>query len=217
MHGNGRLEAVWTLVPALILVVLAAYSQQSWSVIKTPPPIPKAAQIKSGEQVLLEVVGMQFKWYFHYPGADGVLGPLNHAKIDANSQEIAAKIGLDRSQPAAKDDFCTDAMHVPVGRKVVFRLSSVDVLHSFWVPNLYFKQDAVPGLAKLMWLEPTRTSAELVGTWAGGDPKPFDIVCAELCGQGHYTMRGQLYVVAPPQYEHWYRQQVKERAEEEAY
>ena len=210
-HGNPKLEAFWTAVPAIILVLLAAVSQKSWSTIKTPLATPSATEVQSGEKVVLDVVGMQFKWFFHYPGADGILGPLVPQKVNLNSKVIAEQIGLDRDHPGAADDFCTDTMYIPVDKDVVFRLMSVDVLHSFWIPNFYLKQDAVPGLTKRLWLRATRTSAEIVGTEAGGRPKPFDIVCAELCGYGHYTMRGMLFSVTPQQYETWYGQMVAQR------
>jgi cytochrome c oxidase subunit 2 len=172
-HGNPKLEAVWTAVPAIVLVLLAAFSQKSWSYIKTPRPIPTAAEVLSGE-----------------------------------------KIGLDRDHPAARDDFCTDTMFIPMDKDVIFRLMSIDGLHSFWVLDFYFKQDAVPGLSKQLWLRATRTSAEIVGTYAGGRPKPFDFVCAESYGQGHYTMRGMLFAVTQKQCQAWYDQQVAYRQDE---
>jgi cytochrome c oxidase subunit II len=81
----------------------------------------------------------------------------------------------------------------------------VDVIHSFYLPNFRVKQDAVPGLNGQVWLEASKTSAQVMGTEADGSPKPFDIVCAELCGAQHYAMRGQLFVVSQEDFEEFLR------------
>ena len=97
-------------------------------------------------------------------------------------------------------------MAIPVNTKVLINLTSVDVLHSFFLPNFRIKQDTIPGLNGSVWIEASRTSGHVIGTSPDepdmfGYSKPFDIVCAELCGQGHFTMRGKLYVVNRQQYE----------------
>ncbi len=196
VHGNGRLEAVWTLVPTGILVVTAAFSQATWSSIKTQPPV------EDGESVVrMEVVGKQFQWFFHYPGKDSKLGPRRPELIDPRSSDFDRMIGLDRTHPDARDDIVSPTMYIPVNRRVYITLSSVDVLHSFFLPNFRVKLDAVPGLHGRLWINAAKSSAEVEGCEPDGSPRPFDIVCAELCGQGHFKMRGQLYAVSDEEFE----------------
>lgn len=196
IHGNSRLEAVWTLIPTVIMALTAAVSQATWSNLKFHP------EVEEGETVVrMAVIGRQFQWYYHYPGADGKLGPRRTGLVNPDSSEPDAHVGLDRSHPDAKDDLLTSKMYIPVGTRVFIDLTSVDVLHSFFLPNFRLKQDAVPGLTGKVWLQASKTSAQVIGTEADGSPKPFDIVCAELCGQGHYKMRGQMFVVGQDAYE----------------
>jgi len=226
IHGNNSLEAVWTLIPTLIMAFIAAYSQATWSEMKSPHTLPR------GEGVVeVKVAGRQFQWFFHYAGKDGKFGKTNRL-WRKNDGDPANEIGLMRgdpeermspelfeeisadpdrqhlldTDPAARDDIVVGRMIVPVGRKVTCEIYSIDVLHSFYLPNFRVKQDAVPGLLGFAWFESTATSAEFIGTTPDGEEmlgysKPFDIVCAELCGQGHYKMRGQLYVVTEDQYQ----------------
>ena len=227
IHGNSRLELVWTLIPALLMALTAAISQSTWGKIKNPPEGDKEGnwptetiaagkerslmteKVLAGEVVLVEVVAQQFNWTFHYPGKDGKLGPRRIDLVKKGTLEEG--IGLDRSHPDGKDDYCTGMLVLPVNKKVYIHLSSVDVLHSFYLPNFRIKQDAVPGLNGKVWLEATKTSAEVIGRVSEVDAfgpqkqffdraKPFDIVCAELCGGQHYGMRGPLFVVTQEQF-----------------
>ncbi len=196
IHGNARLEAAWTLIPTVILALTAAASQTTWSRIKYRPAI------ESGDEVIrVSVVARQFQWFFHYAGADGVLGKLHADRVNPKSSEFEHMIGLDRSEDGARDDIISPKMYIPVNTRVDIDLYSVDVLHSFFLPNFRVKQDAVPGLTGHVWIEAAKTSADVMGTEPGGAPLPFEIVCAELCGQGHYKMRGQLFVVSRGEYE----------------
>jgi cytochrome c oxidase subunit 2 len=215
IHGNNRLETVWTLIPTVIMALIAAFSQSVWVSAKYASAMPE------GEDVVnIAIIGKQFKWYFQYPGADGVLGRRDPNLFNLNSSDPAEVIGLDRSDPACKDDIAVlGTLVVPVGRPVRAAISSVDVLHSFWLPNFRVKQDTVPGLVTEIWFEATKTSGQVIGRDPSNpltivdedtykrveitDAKPFDIVCAELCGQGHYTMRGLMYVVTEAQYEQY--------------
>ena len=153
---------------------------------------------------------------FHYPGEDGKFGKTYANLRDKDSVSLDEKIGLDRSGDG-KDDIVSDRLVVPVNRKVFIELFSIDVLHSFFLPNFRVKQDAVPGLKLRVWLEAGKTSKQVIGRDPKNvmevynqtsetyvkitDSKPFDIVCAELCGQGHSTMRGMLFVVQQDEYE----------------
>ncbi len=129
------------------------------------------------DALVIQVTGEQFSWNFHYPGPDGAFG-----RTDPKMITSANNIGLDRSDPPAKDDIVSvGEMHVLAGRPVKVRIRSKDVIHSFFLPNLRVKQDAVPGMAIEVWFTPNR-------------PGAYEIACAELCGLGHYRMRGFLTI-----------------------
>ncbi len=215
IHGNARLEIVWTLVPALLMALTAAISQSTWAKIKNPADWPATQQameeeIRSGKAILVEVTAQQFNWTFRYPGKDLTFGPRKVELIKKGTLEDG--IGLDRTHADSKDDIVTGALVVPVNTKVYIHLVSVDVLHSFFLPNFRVKQDAVPGLQGRVWFQATRTSADVIGKVTSdnatrdqsrhfGLSKPFDIVCAELCGGQHYAMKGSMYVVTREQYD----------------
>lgn len=165
-HGNNRLEVIWTIIPAIICVVLALMSRRAWAEIKQSMP-PGAMPV--------EVTGEQFAWNIRYTGPDGKMG--------------------------TPDDILTlNQFHFPVGRPVVVSLKSKDVIHSFFMPEFRVKQDAVPGMTTRIWFEGTR-----VGNW--------EIACAELCGLGHYRMKGFVTVESPEDFQKWLAEQAAEAAE----
>jgi cytochrome c oxidase subunit 2 len=155
-HGNNRLEVIWTIVPAVICVLLALLSKAAWAEIKQRMPA-NALQI--------EVTAEQFAWNIRYPGPDGKFG-------------------------TADDIVSLNQLHFPVGRPVVATLRSKDVIHSFFLPEFRVKQDAVPGMTSRIWFDATRT-----GQW--------EIACAELCGLGHYRMKGSVTVETPEEFDKW--------------
>ncbi|MEN3026845.1 MAG: cytochrome c oxidase subunit II [Chlorobiota bacterium] len=177
---NRPLEVVYTVIPAVAMTGLVAAGTQAWFWIQGPPP---------EDALPVRVVGEQFAWRFQYPGLDGRLGQF-HPRYVSDTNPF----GIDPNDPAAKDDIVATELHVPVNRPVVTYLNSKDVLHSFFVPELRVKQDAVPGMTTRFWFIPTKT-----GT--------YDIPCAELCGQGHYIMRGQMVVESDTAFESWLAQQ----------
>lgn len=167
-HGNNRLEVIWTIIPALICVMLALMSRRIWTNIKEKMP-EGALQV--------QITGEQFAWNFKYAGADG--------KFDT------------------PDDVITlNQLHFPVGKPVVATLSSKDVIHSFYLPEFRVKQDAVPGLKTRIWFEGNR-----VGSW--------DIACAELCGLGHFRMKGFVTVDTPEDFQKWLAEQAAAQAAEQ--
>jgi cytochrome c oxidase subunit 2 len=136
-----------------------------------------AAQPTDPHPIVVRVVAEQFAWHVIYPGPDGEFGTMNPALISP-----ANPVGIDRKSPHGADDILTlDAMHLPIDRAVLVQLSSMDVIHSFGVPAMRVKQDAIPGLYAPVWFTPT-----LAGQ--------FDIACSQLCGIGHYRMYGQMTV-----------------------
>jgi cytochrome c oxidase subunit II len=169
---------VLTLV---LFVGMNLMSRSIWASERFDPAQPGALQV--------EVTGMQFAWYFRYAGPDGKFGAIKPELIDASAGGESA-LGLDPSDPASKDDVVAGTMYVPVGRQVELILRAQDVIHSFFIPSMRFKQDAVPGLAIHMHFTPIAT----------GD---YEIACAELCGLGHYKMHGMLKVVSPADFETW--------------
>ena len=180
-HGNIKLEVLWTGLTAILFIGLNLVGSPIWASERFEP-----AKVGS---VPVEVTGMQFAWYFRYPGADGKYGGTNPRLMDPSAGNEAA-IGLDAADPASKDDIIAGTMFIPVNREVDLTLKAVDVIHSFFVPALRFKQDAVPGLAIRMHFTPTQI----------GD---YELACAELCGLGHYKMHGMVKVVSQEDFDKW--------------
>jgi cytochrome c oxidase subunit 2 len=135
------------------------------------------------EAVVVRVIGEQFAWNVHYPGPDGKFG-----RTDINKMAADNPIGLDRTDPDAKDDITTiNQLTLPVDRPVLVHLSTKDVIHSFGLFELRVKQDAIPGLDTPVWFIPNRI----------GD---YEIACSQLCGLGHYRMRGFVNIKSDADY-----------------
>jgi cytochrome c oxidase subunit 2 len=151
------------------------------------------------ESEVIRVVAQQFAWNFWYPGEDGLFGAQNLELLDEETNPL----GLDRSDPAAADDITTiNQLHVPVDKPIIIYVSSKDVIHSFNLPNMRIKQDAIPGLQIPLWFEATKTT-EQMREQTGNPEYTYEIACAQLCGNSHYTMRGFLTVETQEQYEAW--------------
>ncbi len=155
-HCNTTLEIIWTIIPAVILIVLAFMSASSWAKIKRHVP---------DTDFEIAVMAKQFNWEVSYPGPDGKLGSDDDVKFDND-------------------------VHVPVHKPVRLFLTAADVIHSFFIPNLRFKQDVVPGRQIIGWFEATK-------------PGRYELPCAELCGFGHSGMKGWLHVHTPEEYKKW--------------
>ena len=141
----------------------------------------------------LRVVGEQFAWNVHYPGPDGVFGKANIKFVNADNP-----LGLDPSDPAAKDDIVAlNELHLQVDRPVLIHVTSKDVIHSFKLPVMRAEQDAIPGMEVGIHFTPIRTNK-------GED---WEIACAQLCGLGHYRMRGMLFVDTAADLQTWLSQQ----------
>jgi cytochrome c oxidase subunit 2 len=177
---NTRFEVSAAVVVAMGLVILVGGGTTLWTKIQSPPP---------ADAFTVEVWAEQFRWTFHYPGADGRMG-----KTDTRFISDENPYGLDPNDPYAKDDIFTTEMHVPYGKPIAVLLRSKDVLHDFFLPHFRLKMDVVPGMTTRMWFTPTQT-----GT--------FEIPCAELCGVGHYIMRGVLVVEPFDQFNRWLSEQ----------
>jgi cytochrome c oxidase subunit 2 len=170
-HGNNRLEVVWTIVTAIIFISLAVMGQRVWASLNLHAAPPGSYQV--------EVVAQQFSWNFHYPGKDNVFGKTDPNLIDDSSLNY---VGLDDTDPNAKDDSVVSTLAIPVNRPVELVLRSKDVTHSFFVPQLRFKQDLVPGMNIHVHF-----TANKVGK--------YELACAELCGMNHYKMKSYMLVL----------------------
>jgi len=165
---------------------------------------------KESEATVVRVKAQQFAWNVHYPGPDGVFGLTRIELVDAATNPL----GLDRSDPAAKDDFTTiNQLHLPVHKPALIYLSSMDVIHSFFLPEMRVKQDAIPGLEFPVWFEPTVTTAEMRQK-KGDDAYNYEIACAQLCGNSHATMRGFLTIHTQEEFDAWVAKQQEELSEE---
>jgi cytochrome c oxidase subunit 2 len=180
-HGHNTLEVVWTVLTTVLFVGMNLMSSSIWA--------SERFDAAKADAVRVEVTGMQFAWYFRYPGPDGKFGATKPELEDASAGGEAA-LGLDPKDAASKDDVVTGIMVVPVNREVEVILRAHDVIHSFFVPAMRFKQDTVPGLAIHMHFTPIQTGE-------------FEIACAELCGLGHYKMHGILRVVSQDEFDKW--------------
>jgi cytochrome c oxidase subunit 2 len=170
-HGSNRLEVVWTVVTAVIFIGLAVMGQSVWASLHFNQAPAGSFQV--------EVVAQQFQWNFHYAGKDGVFGRTDPHLIDDSALNY---IGIDETDPNAKDDVVHSVIAVPEGRPVELILRSRDVIHNFWVPQLRFKQDLVPGMNIRVHF-----TANRVGK--------YELACAELCGQFHFRMRSYMLVL----------------------
>lgn len=153
----------------------------------------------SADAVEVRVVAQQYAWNVHYPGADGEFGLGDPLLVDEETNPL----GLDRADARTRDDIVLrNRLVLPVNRRAVVRLSSKDVIHSFGLPELRVKQDAIPGMAIPISFTPTMTTAEFQAH-KGGEDRTFEIVCSQLCGLGHYAMRGELTVLEAEAFDQW--------------
>jgi len=164
------------------------------------------------EALVVQVTGEQFAWNMHYAGADRVFGRTDTKLLDLQSNPL----GLDRSDPAAKDDITTvNQLYLPVNRPIIVRLRSKDMIHSFGVPEFRVKQDAIPGLTIPIWFIPNVTTAEM-RTRTGNPEFEYEIACAQLCGLGHYRMRGFVTVQSAEEFQKWVQDEEEKLKEQES-
>jgi cytochrome c oxidase subunit 2 len=185
-RGGWKLEATWTVAITAIFFWLHVSGGHGM--------MPD----KHAGQVVVEVTGAQFQWYFRYPGADGVFGHTDAQKF-AKADE-GNPLGIDPGDPAGRDDILSTSMVVPVGREVQLRLHAQDVVHSLFIPAMRFKQDTVPGMEIHSHFTPTQMGS-------------YEIACSQLCGIGHYRMRATVRVVSEEEFEKWLKAQEKSSRE----
>ncbi len=175
-HRSSYLEIGVAVIEAVLLV---GFAIPAWAdrVNEFPP---------DEEATVIHMIGKQFEWHSHYPGADGRFGRRDISLITPTNA-----IGLDRSDPNGADDIVSiNQMNLPVNKPVIVYLSSQDVIHSMGIAEMRVKQDAIPGIQVPVWWVPN-----VIGNW--------EVNCSQLCGLGHYRMRGFVTVQTEAEYEAW--------------
>jgi cytochrome c oxidase subunit 2 len=182
-HFSSHIEFSVVLVEAILLLGFA-YPLWARRVIDKPNPENKPVTVK--------VVAQQFLWYFRYPGADNQFGKTDSIYINSGNP-----LGADPNDPASKDDFIDNELHVPVDRDVILQITSKDVIHSFSLEAMRVGQDAIPGMVTPIWFHPVKTGE-------------YEVICGQLCGTNHYNMRGVVKVDS----EEDYKAYLKEKADQ---
>jgi len=216
-HGSHKLELAWTIVPAVILLIIAIAQVRAWEDIKYISRMPKPDQV-------FEVAARQFEWGFRYPtskqNADMLKEWGQNEKGEPEPGRESSLAAEWQRTPHADDVHLANEVHTWKGAKVRFYLKSRDVIHSFFLPNMRIKQDALPGKVIPVWFdtagekveancrksEKTDSKGEKQTVWLlyEDKAKEAELACAELCGWGHYKMRGIVYIhESIDDYEDW--------------
>ncbi len=180
---NKKMEIWLTVLTSVGVAVMLAPGLWVWKDFVTVPP--------GAEDRMFETLGKQWSWSYRFPGADGVLGRTEPRLVSDDNP-----FGIDPNDPNSMDDILVDdsEVHIPMGKPIKVVLRSLDVLHDFYVPQFRAKMDMVPGMVTYFWFTPTRE-----GT--------FEMLCFELCGTGHYAMRGSVVVEEASVFQAWLREQ----------
>ncbi|MES2544998.1 MAG: cytochrome c oxidase subunit II [Bacteroidota bacterium] len=214
---NNKLEAVWSIIPAIVLAVLILYGLYAWTNIMF---------IDDDEDtVVVELYAQQFKWTARIAGEDNVLGKANVRYIEGINT-----LGVDLADPNAQDDIVVSELHIPKGKKIHFKIRSQDVLHSAYMPFFRAQMNCVPGMVTEFAFTPIYTtteyrnlqymvekvanindirakkSQELIAKGQPGlDPYTFDylLLCNKICGASHYNMQMKIVVDTPEDYKKW--------------
>lgn len=174
-------------VAGIELVLIVAFAIPAWASRVDAFP-------QENQATVVRVVAEQFAWNIHYPGADGQFG-----RVDPKLMGSDNPLGIDRTDPAAKDDITEiNQLVLPVNKPVIVHLTSKDVIHSFSLIQMRVKQDAIPGETIPVWFTPI-----LTGDW--------EINCSQLCGLGHFRMRGAYSIKSQADFDAWMKDQVTEQ------
>lgn len=214
---NNRLEALWSVIPAVVLAGLILYGLYAWTNIMFID--------EEEDTVVIELYAQQFKWTARYAGPDNVLGKANVRLIEGVNT-----LGVDLSDPYAQDDIVINELHIPKGKKIHFKMRSQDVLHSAYMPYFRAQMNCVPGMVTEFAFTPiyttdeyrelpymvekvaninalrTKKSTELVAKGETAlDPYTFDylLLCNKICGASHYNMQMKVIVDTPEDYKKW--------------
>ena len=216
---NDRLEFIWTIIPVIVLAGLILWGLYTWTNIMDIND--------EDDPLIVELYAQQFNWTARYGGADNVLGSANVRMIDIDKANV---LGLDESDPNASDDIIVKELHLPVGRKVNFKMRSQDVLHSAYMPHFRAQMNCVPGMTTEFSFTPTITTAEMrmnpdivdkvkrtnkiraeraANGEPNSDPWEFDyiLLCNKICGKSHYNMQMKIIVESEEDYNAWIESQ----------
>lgn len=187
---NNKLELIWTVIPAITLTVLVGFGLYYW--FQITGDAPKEAQV-------IEVYGKQFNWEFRYPGKDGQFGKRYFKEVNEATGNPLGQIWTD---PANHDDvYTTGEVHIVVNKPVKFIINAKDVIHDFGLVHFRMKMDAVPGIPTTMWFIPKFTTRQMRDKY--GPDFNYEISCDQMCGKGHFSMRGTVVVETQEEYNAW--------------
>ena len=216
---NNKLEAIWTIIPVIVLAGLIMYGLYTWNNIMFVDEEDKQ------DAIVIELYAKQFGWEARYAGDDKTLGKANVRLIEGINT-----LGVDLADPAAQDDKIVTELHLPVGKKIIFKMRSQDVLHSAYMPHFRAQMNCVPGMITQFSFTPSVTTADMRNDEAivakvdkinkirtknsaklvaeGGtalDPYTFDylLLCNKICGASHYNMQMKIVVDTPEEYKAW--------------
>ena len=216
---NNKLEAIWTIIPVIVLAGLIMYGLYTWNNIMFIDEEDKQ------DAIVIELYAKQFGWEARYAGDDKTLGKANVRLIEGINT-----LGVDLADPAAQDDKVVTELHLPVGKKIIFKMRSQDVLHSAYMPHFRAQMNCVPGMITQFSFTPSVTTADMRNDEAivakvdkinkirtknsakivaeGGvalDPYTFDylLLCNKICGASHYNMQMKIVVDTPEEYKAW--------------
>ena len=220
---NNKLEAIWTIIPVIVLAGLIIYGLNTW--------INIMGVDESDDPLVIELYAQQFNWTARYAGEDNTLGKSNVRLIDIDRANV---LGVDEADPNGQDDVITKELHLPVGKPVLFKMRSQDVLHSAYMPHFRAQMNCVPGMITQFGLTPTITTAdmrqkqeikdkvaninrireekskELLAKGEDAlDPYEFDylLLCNKICGKSHYNMQMKIIVETQEEYDAWMKEQ----------
>jgi cytochrome c oxidase subunit 2 len=189
-----KLELIWTAIPAITLTVLVVFGLRNWFFFTGDAP--KNAMV-------VEVTGKQFGWIFRYPGKDAVFGKKYYKNIDPATNSV----GIIWDDKFAQDDILTEqTMYVVKGQPIKLIIGSRDVIHDVGLSHFRLKMDAVPGIPTTMWFTPKYTTKEMKEI-TGNANFAYEISCDQMCGNGHYSMKGIIEVVEQEEYDLWLAKQ----------
>ena len=218
---NNKLEAIWTIIPVIVLAGLIIYGLNTW--------INIMGVDESDDPLVVELYAQQFNWKARYGGNDNTLGKANVRLIDIDRANI---LGIDESDPNAQDDVITSELHLPVGKPVLFKMRSQDVLHSAYMPHFRAQMNCVPGMVTQFGFTPTVTTAEMrlnpdivekvqninklrqerkVEIEEAGQDVLYEfdylLLCNKICGKSHYNMQMKIIVETQEEYDTWMAEQ----------
>lgn len=192
-HDN-KLEVLWTIVPAIVLTVLVVIGLRNWFLFTGEPP---------KDAMVVEITGKQFGWIYRYPGKDGAFGKKYFKNIDPATNTL----GLLWDDQLGHDDVVTEqAMYLVKGKPVKLIIGSRDVIHDVGLSHFRLKMDAVPGIPTTLWFTPKYTTKEMKEL-TNNPNFVYEISCDQMCGNGHYSMKGVIEVLDQEEYDAWMAKQ----------